>query len=253
MGHKIYRQFGRTSIEKLLSKVEADTQTWSKEWCVSGCPFAVSNIDDAIEVDSNLNWINIDTNAGNLVVGLCKSFYARLANQLANISDGCHSRMPELVGRKAFLALCSKWLGLDVLTINSQELNEFNPDMLDKRFGNIALKLTGYDFNCIVIFKYKVINNAFPRAKPASVNLINRMDAASQVEVVLNVELDLDSIAIATVFNLKVGEVLVSNTKLESNFDLVTSKVHRVIASVDLHRIGLDRSIQINSVKGNIC
>lgn len=249
----MYRQFGSTTLKKFLAKIEVDTQTWSKEWCLSGNPFEISLIDDSTKVESDLDWRNFGTNSNSAVVGLCHSFYSKLANQLANISDGCHSSMPELVGRKAFLALCSKWLGLDTLTINSQELKEFNPNVLDKRFGNVGLMLTGYEFNCIVIFNYEVISHAFPRAKPKVVNLINRMDAASQVEVALNIELDLDSLPIATVFNLKVGEVLVSNTKLESNFDLVTSKERKVIASVDLHRIGQDRSIQINAVKGNIC
>lgn len=253
MGYPEFRPIGRKKQDGLIAKFEADLGCWSSDWSAPGNILQILNAEDAPTFQSDLEWIRISAADRALTLGMDAGFRERFGILLAGASSGCNSGIAARVGNRAILALCAAWLDEDIKRIKCEIITRVNPALLDARYGNVALVLTSAGVELQVICHLQLIDYYFPKTAPSVLQLIKPLMAASEESVPMQVMIDLGSVPLAMAVDLKVGDVLVSGTCIDSDMTLTTFFGGERLAAVSLHRKDSIRTIQILASERTQC
>lgn len=252
MGHRSLRWVGRTKSDLLHSKLQTDLDHWTREWSANGSVLSIEKCVTALENSNNISWLCMELSNRSITVGFARGTFAKLAEQLVKATSSCASGLPERIGEKALHALCAQWLGEDIQRIKCQSIRPPKSQAIDYQFGNTALILTGSGLCIALLVPLDFVDHFFQRNPSNKVAITSTKDAIAQEQLGLKVVLDLGAASVSNAYNLKVGDVIVSNTPLNSNFHL-QSLEGREIAEVKLHRNNSKRSIKIHSAAGTAC
>ena len=229
MNARRLRWRGPAQQQRVRAELERQLAAWLQGWSVDARWLALATTEAATL--GELRWQHAQANGAHAWIGLPASAFARLGARLAAVDDA-RSDIGERLGRRALQALLVQWLGEGAACDESAPA----PEDMQARFGGMRFQLQGRDFAASVVLDAGACDRLAPvAAAPKSAPLASRADALGHEQVELQVRLGLGDAPLSDAHALRVGDVLVSGTRVDSLFELVHQD-SRLLASGQLRR-----------------
>jgi hypothetical protein len=234
MNARRLRWRGPAQLQRVRDALQKQLDAWHQGWSVDGAWLTLVEAETGATVGAERAWIRAEARDSRVWLGVASAGLARAGEKLARVRAGERFDLGERIGRRALQALLGQWLGAggDALSFDSVGPA---PEDLQARFGGMRFQLQGSDFSAVVVIDASLCDRLAPPAPAATQALTARAAALSEECVSLEVRLDLGEATLADAHALRVGDVLVSGTRLESAFEL-TRPDARVIALGRLRR-----------------
>jgi hypothetical protein len=236
MSARRLRWRGPAQQQRVLDELLKQLAAWHQGWSVDGewLSLSAAEAGAGATLGSERLWLRATSRGACAWLGLSPSTLARVGECLAKVRAGERFDLGERIGRRALQALLGQWLGA------TGEAPSFDataplPEDLQARFGGLRFQLQGREVSAVLIVDAALCDRLAPAATPTLSPLATRAAALGEESVSLEVRLDLGEATLADAHALQIGDVLVSGTRLDSNFDLIHPDA-RVVAHGRLRR-----------------
>lgn len=241
------RWHSRRRQEALFSRLDLELKRWLDAWSVESECLTLQPLEaDAYKPAAPLKWLRVNTDKGVLSLGAPEVHLESLGGLLAkaNMDDVLH--LGRRIGDRALKALFAQWMSVAVLDLDIQEGTSPSNEVFHPRFGYKIFSLKGLGFSAYLILDPDLIDSLVPGIVNSLGPLVSRDGSFGNEKIQLNVLLDLGATTLADTIGLQVGDVLLSNTSIDSVFQL-THPDMRHLANVRLVRKGLQRAVQVDT------
>lgn len=239
------RYIGRSARQTAISRINAVMAKWLADWSISTTTFKISEIQCNSENLQSLQWICMSSANQILTLGFSNGMKEKIGLFLTNTEWPDGSGLSVRIGDHAVKDLSAAILGVKPEEVIRNPVDDISQVNLNERYGNIILSISASDLQFYTVIHASLIDNYSPR-KPSTKTLLTKpLPAASDVDIPMQVRIDFGDVPISTLVALKVGNVLVSNVKTDSNFILELAHGNKSLANASLHRNGLYRSINL--------
>lgn len=247
MHHRRLRWHSRRRQEALLTRLDNELNRWLDAWsvepaCLSLQPMAA----DAYKPATPITWLRFNASNGVMYFGAPASHIEGLGGLLAKASNDDILHLGRRVGDRALKALASQWLDAGVPDLEVEEISAPSKEIFDSRFGAAFFSLKGSGFQAYVVFDSEVVDKLVPITVGNLEPLSARDSQLGNEKIELNVMLDLGAATLADTLGLRIGDVLLSGTSINSTFQLIHPDMRR-LADVRLARKGMLRAIQVDT------
>ena len=230
----------------LLLELQRQLSSWLQGWSVDPELLSIRFVEAQSAFSTDRRWMQARGKNGSAWLGAPVAMLDGLGGLLAKASAQDSLALGSRLGERALRALLTQWLGGPAADLELIADSAPGSEELQARFGGFRFVLEGQGFSATVIVDSELCDFWVPGKKPAMPALAARDSALGGEAVVLEVRLELGETSLADTHGLQVGDVLVSGTPLDSNFQL-THPDSRPIAIGRLFRVGTQRALQINS------
>ncbi len=241
------RWHSRRRHEALFERLNLELKRWLDAWSVEPEYLVLQPlVAGAYKPAAPLKWLQLNTEKGVLRVGAPAIHLESLGGLLSKASMDDVLQLGRRIGDRALKALLAQWAAVNVLDLDIQEGSPPSDEVFHSRFGHKLFSLRGTGFSAYIILDADLVDSLVS-GKPISLEpLASRDTAFGNEKIELNVSLDLGATKLADTIGLQVGDVLLSNTSIDSVFQL-THPDMRHIANVRLVRKGLQRAVQVDT------
>ncbi len=230
----------------LFDRLRTELKAWLDDWSVDPDLLSLRLFDEGESLPTDRCWMEATSRNGSILLGAAAGEFDGLGGLLARAARGDPLRLGSRIGHRALRALLTRFAGLAAGPVECGMSDEPSPDRLDPRFGCGLLALSGSGFDARLILDCALFEHWVPSPQPALPALVPGEIAVGSESVILNVMLDLGTGQLADTQGLRVGDVLVSNTSINSLFHLVLPDARRVV-SAHLLRRDDRRAVQIEA------
>lgn len=239
------RWLGPERRRQLLEKLQGQVDLWSDEWSVSPGKFSFELLDsEYIDEASGWHWYVADCPSGTLHFGAPPEMLDLLGGVLAQIADRGSSGFGRRVAERALQSLAARLTGSASTRLLSGDMPSERERLA--RFGGLCGKLSGRDVEAILWLDSALCDVISPPQSRVRTPLQRRESSLGSEQISLDVVVDFGSATVADTRGLRIGEVLVSRTPLESQFHLVTP-AGKSVGRGNPCRSGGSRALQIQS------
>jgi hypothetical protein len=230
MNARRLRWRGPAQQQRVREELERQLALWLQGWSVDKGLLSLS-VSDAGTL-GEYRWLRATSAGASAWIGMPSSALARLGARLAAVDD-TRGELGERLGRRAMQSLLAAFVGNDAAATDDVAPT---PEDLQARFGGMRFALQGRDVSASIVLDAVACDRIAPAAAaPKSPALTPRADALGREAVELQVRLALGEAPLADAHALRVGDVLVSGTRVDSLFELVHEN-SRPLASGHLRR-----------------
>lgn len=239
------RYIGRTARQTTISRIDAVMAKWLADWSITTTTFKISEIPSNTENLQSLQWTRMSSANHILTLGFSNGMNEKIGQYFTKTEWPDGSGLSVRIGDHAIKDLSAAILGVKSEEVIRNPLDDISQVSLNERYGNIIFSISANDLHFYTAIHATLINKISPR-KPSTNSLLTKpLPAASDVDIPMQVRIDFGDVPISTMVALKVGNVLVSNVKTDSNFILELAHGNKSLANASLHRNGLYRSINL--------
>jgi hypothetical protein len=246
MKHRRLRWRGVGQQRALLLELQKQLGSWLQGWSVDPELLSLKFVEAQSGLSADRRWMQARGKNGSVWLGAPASMLDGFGGLLAKASPQDSLGLGSRLGERALRALLTQWLGGPAADLEIIADSAPGSEELQARFGGFRFVLEGQGFSSTVIVDSELCDFWVPGQKPVMPALAARDSVLGSENVTLDVRLDLGETSLADTHGLQVGDVLVSSTPLDSNFQL-THPDSRPIAIGRLFRLGAQRALQINS------
>ncbi|MGH8050437.1 MAG: hypothetical protein ACREPB_07255 [Arenimonas sp.] len=233
--------------EALFSRLDHELNRWLGAWSVEPACLSLQSIAAGIgKPAAPLKWLRVNSSKGVFYFGAPEVHLESLGGLLAKASTDDILHLGRRVGDRALKALFSQWMGVAILDIDFEEVPAPSNHISDARFGYAIFSLKGSGFLAYAVLDADLVDSLVPSTPLSLEPLASRDTAFGNEKIELNVVLDLGTSKLADTLGLQVGDVLLSNTSIDSVFQL-THPDMRHLANVRLVRKELQRAVQVDT------
>jgi hypothetical protein len=208
-----FRWQGQTRVEQIRALLAARSAEWLRTWSApSGaleCTLVQSDSDGLFE-----RWVEILGSAGKIVVGLPTNVFEMIGTYLVGVVAPDSDGLAAGIGQRAFADLMQSISGAsDPLLV---KIDRPDPAGVTPRCGVAAFEWR-LGSVCIGIFLDAVVCDALAPKQPiATERLTKRADAILHEQVTLKAVLDLGVSSLERTIDLRPGEVIKTETRLDA-------------------------------------
>ena len=247
MQYRRLRWHSRRRQEALILRLNQELKRWLDAWSVEPSWLSLQPVSfDSYRSAAPQKWLRFVTEKGVLRIGAPALHLNSMGALLAKAKAEDDLMLGKRVGERALKALVSQWVNVAIQDIDIEECEAPSDEIFLPQYGFNVFSLKGSSFSAYVVFDADITDELVPSSSP-NLSALSAFESALGFEKVqLNVSLDLGETKLADTIGLQVGDVLVSNTSIQSVFHLTHPDQTR-LACVQLSRIGSRRAIQIES------
>jgi hypothetical protein len=246
MNPRRLRWRGAGQQRALLVELQKQLDLWLQGWSVDPLLLNLKLAEPHFAVSSDRRWMQARGKTGSAWFGAPAAMLDAMGGLLGNASTQDTLGLGSRVGARALRALLIHWVGAPAADVEIIEDSIPGSEEMQARFGGFRFVLEGGGFSATLIVDSELCDRWVPAKKTAMPALLARGAALGSEQVSLNVTLDLGTTSLADTHGLRVGDVLVSTTSIDSIFQ-ITHPDQRPIAIGRLYRLGAQRALQIEA------
>lgn len=240
------RWHGASRQTALANWLRLELGTWLEGWSVDPALLTLRIADTRMSPTSGWKWTRATSRTGSVTFGAHAAVLDGLGGYLAKAAHEDVIGLGRRIGARALRALLTQFMGGAANLIDITDVSAPSADEQDPRFGCCGLVLQGSGFEARLLIDSDLFEYWVPPQRPALPALFSREAALGNERVTLDVVLDLGNAKLADAHQLQIGEVLVSNTSINSVFQLALPDSRRLV-SANLVRTGMQRALQIDA------
>ena len=230
--------------QDILLALQRELGAWLRDWSVDPDLLQLCATNMSSPAAHELQWTSRQGTGGSVWLGAPAADWDALGGLLAKASTKDVLGLGTRLGQRAVSALLSQWGGGIGASTERREAPSLQA--VETRIGALQFALHGTGFNARLVINGDLCDVLSP-VPLRSLAALSRREAVVGVEpVILQVRLDLGRATLSDTAGLAVGDVLVSNTDIDSRF-VLSHPDARPIATARLFRAGGQRAIQIHA------
>lgn len=232
---------GATRRAALIKAVERAVIAWSKDWAVG------TRVWTSVTAEGDAPTSVFRSPQGHLALAASRP----LASFLTGIDEGERAGTLDVhIEKEALRTLDVQLEGVSATALVEVAIDALPASMTRAELGSSRIRLRSEDFFLDVWLDRALADRLAPAAGSRTEALVPRTSALDGATVSLRTELDLGTIALASIRHLRPGDVIATSTPLDSHFDLVEFEKGTPLFAASLGAKGTHRAVRIFEPKG---